>query len=118
MSDDDGDEKQSRRTEGNNICIRRTLILVPHWHTDSKQTKKSMWEWSQNKDGNIISRRQITKSSCQTTMAMTSDRNGRCDSVFIHIEPLTLVPHWHIDFLQEHARIMCRDGSKTKMETK
>ena len=75
--------------------------------------------WSQNKDENDRIRRQITKSSCQTTMAMKSDRNGRCDSVFIHIERLTSVPHWHIDFSQEDAKkVMCRDGAKTKMETK
>jgi hypothetical protein len=51
-------------------------------------------------------------------MAMKSDRNGRCDSVFVHIERLILVPHWHIDFLQENTqKVMCRDGTKTK-ETK
>ena len=103
MSDDDGDEKQSRHTVRINICIRRTLILVPHWHTDFFQNMQSpMWEWSQHIDGNIRFRRQITKSSCQTTMAMQSDRNGRCDSVFIHIEPLNLVPHWHNDFFYKN----------------
>ena len=62
MSDNDGDEKQSRHTVRINICIRRTLILVLHWHTDLPKTcKKTMWEWSQNKDGNIIIRRQIYK---------------------------------------------------------
>ena len=40
MSDDDGDEKHSRRTVRINICIRRTLILVPHWHTDFPKNAK------------------------------------------------------------------------------
>ena len=37
-------------------------------------------------------------------MAMKSDRNERCDSVFAHIERLISVPHWHTDFLQENAK--------------
>ena len=72
-----------------------------------------MWEWSQNKDGNIRIRRQTTKSSCQTTMAMKSDGDGRCDSIFVHIELLISVPHWHIDywhidFCKTMQKVMCR----------
>ena len=37
-------------------------------------------------------------------MAMKSDRNGRCDSVFAHSERLISVPHWHTDLLQENAK--------------
>jgi hypothetical protein len=37
-------------------------------------------------------------------MAMKSDRNVRCDSVFAHSERLISVPHWHTDFLQENAK--------------
>ena len=37
-------------------------------------------------------------------MAMKSDRNGRCDSVFVHIERLILVAHWHIDFFYKNMQ--------------
>ena len=67
-------------------------------------------------------RRQTTKSSCQTTMAMKSDGDGRCDSIFVHIELLISVPHWHIDywhidFCKTMQKVMCR-WSQNKMETK
>ena len=123
MSDDDGDEKRSRRTVRINICTCRTVILVPYWHIDFPTCKKSMWEWSPNKDGNIRIRRHTTKSSCQTTMAMTRDGDGRCESIFVHIELLISVPHWHIDFCKNMQKVMCRwshnaDGNeRTRRQT-
>ena len=37
-------------------------------------------------------------------MAMKSDRNGRCDSVFAHSERLISVPHWHTDFVYKKMK--------------
>ena len=68
-------------------------------------------------------RRQTTKSSCQTTMAIkNSDGNGRCDSIFVHIELLISVPHWHIDFCKSMQKVMCRwsqnkDGQRKNQTT-
>ena len=64
-------------------------------------------------------RRQMTKSSCYTMMAMKSDRNGRCDSVFAHSERLISVPHWHTDFfLQENAKTKKNKSHVAAMEPK
>ena len=56
----------------------------------------------------------MTKLSGMTMMAMKSDRSGRCDSVFAHIERLISVPHWHTDFLQENAKIMLPRWNQNK----
>ena len=38
--------------------------------------------WSRSKDGNDRIRRQTTKLSCQTTVAMNNDHDGQCQSAF------------------------------------
>ena len=87
MQDDDGDEQLSLQTMPINICTRRTLMVVPHWHIDFfKHTTVNVRMRSHNKDGNDRIRRQTTTSSCKTTTAMKNCRYRRCQSAFVHVE--------------------------------
>ena len=87
MQDDDGDEQLSLQTMPINICTRRTLMVVPHWHIDFfKNTTVNVRMRSHNKDGNDRIRRQTTKSSCKTTTAMKNCRYRRCQSASVHVE--------------------------------
>ena len=51
--------------------------------------------------------------SCQTMTARKNDNDGRCESIFVHVETVILVSHWHIDF-SKNVNSQCGNGAKKK----
>ena len=87
MQDDDGDEQLSLQTMPISICTRRTLMVVPHWHIDFLQKmQKSMCECGAKVKMETTESDDKQKMSCQTMTAMKNDHDGRCESIFVHVE--------------------------------
>ena len=112
MQDDNGDDEKTITTDDANQHL---YTWNSHFNSAFAtltfyKMQKSMCECgAEAKMETIESDDKRQTSHVRRRQRWKNDHDGRCQSAFVHVERLILVPHSHIDFVQKS---MCECGAK------